>query len=156
MIALIVAVDRNLGIGCKNRLPWHYPEDLQYFKRMTLDSTVVMGYNTYLSIGKPLPNRHNVVVTNDTSLQIDGVEMAYDLVDYLNDYKDSDERIFIIGGASIYEQSFAYADELFITEIDDEFAVDTYFPNYKTDAFALESEEVSGILHFKKFNRVSK
>lgn len=156
MIALIVAVDRNLGIGCKNRLPWHYPEDLQYFKKMTLDSTVVMGYNTYLSIGKPLPNRHNVVVTNDTSLQIDGVEMAYDLIDYLNDYKESDERIFIIGGASIYEQSFPYADELFITEIDDVFEVDTYFPNYKTDAFALESEEVSGVLHFKKFNRVSK
>lgn len=126
-INIIAAVGRNLELGKDNKLIWHIDEDLKYFKKMTMGKTVVMGENTYYSIGKALPGRDNVVLSFNKK-NILGVKV-------LNDYKDvfklDCDEIFIIGGASIYELFLPYSDNLYLTEIDDEeISCDCYFPSF--------------------------
>lgn len=124
-INIIAAVGRNLELGKDNKLIWHISEDLKYFREMTMGKTVVMGENTYYSIGKALPGRDNVVLSFDKK-DIPGVLV-------LNNYKDvfklNCDEIFIIGGASIYELFLPYGDNLYLTEIDEEeSSCDCYFP----------------------------
>lgn len=155
MISLIVAISKNNVIGNKGNLPWHYPEDLQYFKKTTLNKTVVMGKNTFTSIierlGKPLPNRKCVVVTRNLDFNYDGVEVIHDLKAYLE--KSHDEEIFIIGGKQIYEQSLPYVDKLYITFINQDYPGDTYFPDLDYSQFELISKKDSKILSFWVFQR---
>jgi dihydrofolate reductase len=125
MLAIIVAMDNNNLIGTNNSLPWHLPADLQYFKQTTLGKTVVMGRKTYQSIGKPLPNRKNVILTRDVNFSVDGCEIIHSL-DELKNYKNDD--VFIIGGSNLYTQTLALANKLYITKIDYEFKGDAYFP----------------------------
>jgi dihydrofolate reductase len=132
MISLIVACDKNFCIGKDNQLLYHIPEDLRYFKQKTLDKVVIMGRNTYQSIGKPLPNRTNIVLTKDATFSPDGCYI-YDSIDDIiheyNSYALPDEEVFVIGGQSIYEQFLPHADRLYITHIDHEFEADSYFPH---------------------------
>jgi dihydrofolate reductase len=125
MLAIIVAMDNNNLIGTNNSLPWHLPADLQYFKQTTLGKTVVMGRKTYQSIGKPLPNRKNVILTRDVNFSVDGCEIIHSLYE-LKNYKNDD--VFIIGGSNLYTQTLALANKLYITKIDYEFKGDAYFP----------------------------
>lgn len=124
MINIIVAMDRNGLIGANGKLPWHLPSDLRFFRDTTLGQIVVMGSKTYESIGKPLPNRINMVLSRKTGCTINRV---LDLADG-ND-------IFVIGGANVYEQFLPIADRLIITHIDAEFEGDTYFPLVDASAF---------------------
>ena len=132
MIALIVAYDQNRLIGANNQLPWHFKEDLAYFKRVTNHHTCVMGRKTFESIitslKKPLPNRHNVVVTTKP-FAYDGVKSINDPIPYFEKHQTSDQTIFVIGGRALYETALPYAERLYITHIDDSFEGDTYFPN---------------------------
>ncbi|MCF7923862.1 MAG: dihydrofolate reductase [Candidatus Izimaplasma sp.] len=127
MISLILAMDPNGLIGKNNDLPWNYPEDLKYFKRITLNKTVLMGRITFKSIlnrlKKPLPNRKNIVITK-SDFNYQDVKIINDLDAFLK--KERDEEIIVIGGKSIYEQSFKYADKLYITHIKKEYKGDTY------------------------------
>lgn len=127
MISLIVAMDKHRGIGKENKLLAHISEDLKYFKKVTNNHTIVMGYNTYMSLPKrPLPNRTNIVLTTkDVSLP-DAVVVHS--IDELLKLLNTNEETFICGGASIYTQLLPYADKLYITHIFDEFDADTYFP----------------------------
>jgi len=131
MISIIVAHDRNLVIGLNNKMPWHYSEDLKYFKKTTENHKVVMGSNTYESIlsylGGPLPNRDTYVLSYDPN-HFNEVTVIGSIGDVLEMAKD--EEIFICGGRSVYEQFLPFADRLYITLIDKEFEGDTYFPNY--------------------------
>jgi len=131
MISIIVAVGKNRAIGRKNQLLWDIPEDMDHFRKITSGHTVVMGERTFLSIGRPLPNRKNVVVTLDKNFQADGVEIRYSLDDVLQEYKDSQEEVFVIGGGIIYNLSLPHADKLYLTIVDDAPEdADTFFADY--------------------------
>ena len=132
MIALIVAMDRNRVIGYHNDMPWHLPNDLAHFKKTTTGHTILMGRRTFDSIGRPLPNRKNVVLTRSKDLQLpDGVQVIHDL-QFVLDWKTNypNEKLFIIGGAHLYEQTLPYVDRMYITKIDAAFPGDTYFPAF--------------------------
>jgi dihydrofolate reductase len=130
MINMIVAVDRNLGIGCNNKLLANIKPDMEYFKKVTANSVVVMGYTTYMSIPKrPLPNRINIVLTSK-DIELEGAQVVSGieaLLEILEGFKNEKE-IYIIGGGSVYKQMMPYADKLYITHVFDSFEVDTFFP----------------------------
>lgn len=136
MIALIACMDRNRLIGRGNQIPWHLPNDLKFFKQTTMGHTVVMGRKTFESIGKPLPGRHNIVLTRDRNYRAEGVEIVHSLEEVL----EREEDMFILGGAHIYEQFMPYADKLYITRIDAEFEGDAYFPEIDTSWQLIESQ----------------
>jgi len=140
MISLIFAMGRNNALGYKNKMPWHIPADFTYFKRVTMGQPVIMGRKTFESIGKPLSGRTNIVITRSTSfpnngcIVVDSVAKAKDLV------KDKDS--FIIGGAEIYSAFLPTADKLYITEIDNDFEADTFFPEIDYSKWKLVSCEL--------------
>ncbi len=123
MINIIVAYDKNLAIGKDNTLVWRQSADLKRFKELTTGHTVVMGRKTYESIGKPLPNRRNIVITRQ-DIKIDGVE----IVNSIEDIRNIKEDVFIIGGGEIYKSCLILADRIFATEINCEIEADTWFP----------------------------
>lgn len=140
MLKIIVAIGKNREIGKDNKLLWHLPEDLKHFKNLTKNSTVIMGYNTYLSIGRPLPNRKNIVLCEKV-LNIDGVEVYNNLEKCLKENNDA----YIIGGQSIYEQTLKYVTELHISYIDKEFKdADTFFPAFEKSFKLKYSESKEG------------
>jgi dihydrofolate reductase len=125
-LTLVVAIDAQRGIGVDNKLPWHLPEDLAHFKRVTIGRPIVMGRKTFDSIGRPLPGRRNIVITRNAGWSHPGVEVAASIeaaVALLGD-----EQASIIGGAQIFNESMDIADRLVVTEIDHTFKCDTFFP----------------------------
>lgn len=125
-LTLVVAIDAQRGIGIDNRLPWHLPEDLAHFKRVTLGKPIVMGRKTFDSIGRPLPKRRNIVITRNSGWSHEGVETASSLpaaIALLNG-----EAASIIGGAQIFNEAIELADRMIVTEIDHVFRCDTFFP----------------------------
>ncbi len=122
--SIIVAMSENYVIGLNNSLPWHLSDDLKRFKEITTGHQIVMGRKTYESIGRPLPNRDNFVLTRNAKLQIDGINV----IKSLNDIPSSDKKTFIIGGGEIYAQLINSCDELLVTKIHCEIDGDAYFP----------------------------
>ena len=130
MISIIAAVGQNLELGYKNDLIWRVTGDLANFKRITAGHAVVMGQKTYESMGRPLPQRRNIVITWDKDFAPDGVEVVYSIDEALAAL-NADEESFIIGGGSIYRQFLPFADRLYLTEVEDSFPdADTYFPSF--------------------------
>jgi len=125
-LTLVVAMDARRGIGIENKLPWHLPEDLAHFKRVTLGQPIIMGRKTFDSIGRPLPGRRNIVVTRNQGWSHDGVEVAHSLQDAIA--MAGDTPASIIGGAQIFRESMALADRMIVTHIDRVYACDTFFP----------------------------
>lgn len=130
MISLMVAHDPKHVIGRNNQLPWHIPEDLAYFKKHTVGKGIVMGRNTYESIGRPLPKRRNIVVSRKQDLQIDGADVVHSLEDAVRLAEQVHEEVMIIGGEQIFRSILPQADRLYITLIHREFEGDTFFPDY--------------------------
>lgn len=131
MISLMVAHDPNRVMGINNDLPWHIPEDLQYFKAKTMGKAMVMGRKTYESIGRPLPGRLSIVITRDPSYTaVEGVVIVHDLNEAIQKAQDYAEEVMVIGGAEIFKLSMDIADRLYITEIHESFDGDTFFPPY--------------------------
>jgi dihydrofolate reductase len=126
-LAIIAAVGRNRVIGKGGALPWHIPEDLKRFKRLTTGHPVLMGRKTYESIGRQLPNRRNIVVS---SRPIPGVETFSTVDDALTVLRD-EEVVFVIGGAQVYAQVLDRADELHLTLVDQTVDGDAFFPEYE-------------------------
>ena len=138
MIYMIAAISKNNQIGLKSQMPWHLPEDLRYFKEITTGHPVVMGRKTYESIGRLLPNRHNIILTKqaDFSLSSDDPLTPVTImhaVDNVLHFLPKEEISFIIGGGEIYKAFLPYADRLYLTLIDKEVEGDTSFPNYAHD-----------------------
>ena len=125
-ITIIVAKSNNGIIGKDGDLPWRLPEDLKRFKRLTTGNIVVMGRKTYDSIGRPLPNRKNIVISRNTSLKIEGVEVEQDLIDVLK--RNQEENVYVIGGGQIYVDALPFSEKLEVTEVDVELVGDTSFP----------------------------
>lgn len=142
MFSMICAVGRNNEIGYKNKLLWNLPNDMAFFKEKTMEHTVVMGKNTYESIGMALPGRKNIVLALEQNYIAKNCEVCNNLEGLIEKYKDTAEEIFIIGGASIYKQFLPYSRKLYLTLVDDAPPADTYFPDY-SDSFQkiLESDE---------------
>jgi len=125
-ITIIVAKSNTGIIGKDGDLPWRLPEDLKRFKRLTTGNIVVMGRKTYDSIGRPLPNRKNIVISRNTSLKIEGVDVEHDLVDVLK--RNQEENVYVIGGGQIYVEALPFSEKLEVTEVDVELVGDTSFP----------------------------
>lgn len=115
MIGIIAAVTSNGIIGVDDKLPFNYPEDMAHFKKTTSNSVVIMGKNTFNSIGKPLPNRHNIVVSTTLHLDNPMLQICKSFEDAISLSKSISNNIWIIGGSSIYEQSMMYADKILLT-----------------------------------------
>ena len=125
-LTLIVATDNASGIGIRNTLPWKLPEDLAHFKRTTTGHPILMGRKTFESIGRPLPNRRNIVISRNPDWQHEGVETVASLQAAL-DLPDAAD-VFVIGGAEIYRLALPLADRLIVTEIGQHFECDAFFP----------------------------
>ena len=129
MISLIAAIGKNNELGKGNTLLWHLPADMKHFREITTLHPVVMGRKTFESLGKPLPNRRNIVITRDVNYKRTGMELVYSLNEALDLFPNQDEEIFIIGGAEIYKQTMPVADKLYITHIDaEDREADAFFP----------------------------
>ena len=125
-LTMVVAIDAQRGIGVDNKLPWHLPEDLAHFKRLTSGHPIIMGRKTFDSIGRPLPNRRNIVVTRNAQWRHDGVEAVASLEEAISLVGNT--TAFIIGGAQIFNDSLDLADRMVVTEIAHTFRCDTFFP----------------------------
>ncbi len=126
-LLIIAALDRNRVIGNRGKLPWHLPADLKRFKRLTTGHTVLMGRKTYESLGKPLPNRRNVVLS---SHPLEGVESYGSLSEALQALAEVD-TVFIIGGGEVFRQALPIVDGLHLTIVDGEHEGDVFFPEYE-------------------------
>jgi len=125
-LTIIVATDSESGIGINNTLPWHLPEDLAHFKKMTSGHPIIMGRKTFESIGRVLPNRRNIVISRNPQWKHEGVEVCSSLEEAKNCVQG--EEAFIIGGAQIYAQALNLADKIIVTEIEQRFECDAFFP----------------------------
>lgn len=138
-LSLIVAMTRDRVIGRDNDLPWKLSEDLKRFKRLTTGKPVVMGRKTYASIGRPLPNRLNIVVTRQMDFEAPGCTVAHSVGEALDAAGDVPE-VMIIGGAELYQRALPHADRLFVTWVEGEVEGDTWFPAFDLDAWEVQEE----------------
>ena len=139
-ISAIVAVARNRVIGKDNDIPWRLSSDLKYFKKVTIGHHIIMGRKSFMSLGRPLPNRTNVVVTRDPFFIASNCLVVHSIPEALAICKDNGEQeAFIIGGGTIYEQTLDIVDTLYITEVDAEPEGDAYFPEIDHDKWSLVS-----------------
>lgn len=154
MVAAIACIDLNFGIGYKNQLLFNIKEDLEYFKTITKDSIVIMGHNTWKSLPKkPLPNRVNIVITNNPPNNTDAVYVNLEgIKKYLDVHAPkTSNNIFIIGGESIYKELLPYCEHIYLTRVHEEAKnVDTYFPNI----IGSDSWEISSMSEIKENNNI--
>ena len=129
IISMIAAMANDRIIGKDNQMPWHLPADFNWFKRCTMGKPVVMGRKTYESIGRPLPGRQNIVISRDSNLSIDGVDVVTSIEQAL-EVAGNVEEVMIIGGGSIYEACLPKANRLYVTYIDAQIEGDTQFPDW--------------------------
>lgn len=141
ILSMIVAMANDRVIGLDNQMPWHLPADLAWFKKNTLNKPVIMGRKTFESIGRPLPNRHNIIISrtphisdNENVTWVESLDAAINLA------KDNAE-VFIIGGGNIYQQALPLANRLYLTHIDATLQGDTRFPDYNTGKWQQIFEE---------------
>ena len=145
ILSVIVAMAHNRVIGLNNQMPWHLPADLAWFKKNTLNKPVIMGRKTFESIGRPLPNRHNIVI----SRQIESIDNKISNVSRVKSIDEAislaqaqqPDEVFIIGGGNIYQQVLPLIDRLYLTHIDAELQGDTYFPDYLPEQWQVIYQE---------------
>lgn len=149
---IIAAIDEEKAIGKNGEIPWHYPEDLKHFREKTTGYSVLMGRKTYESLPedfRPLPERENIVLTRsnpefDESVKIvNSLEEAYQSAE--------NQKIFIAGGSSVYEQTLADADKMILTRVPGKHDGDTFFPDWNEETWQLKSREDEGDLIFEEF-----
>ncbi|MEK7175607.1 MAG: dihydrofolate reductase [Patescibacteria group bacterium] len=151
-ISIIAAFGKNKELGLNNKLLWSLPDDLKRFKELTTGHIIIMGQKTYESIGRPLLNRKNFIISRDTSYQVDGctvvnsLEEAFEKFEKEKQSPRSDlgankDEIFVIGGGEIYKLFLPYANNLYLTEVEAELPADTFFPEFNLTEWKLLSEE---------------
>lgn len=160
MISIIAAIGKNRELGKDDKLLWHIPEDFKRFKELTSGHIVIMGRKTFESIGKPLPNRINIVVTKNRAWTPLGCTVSYSIEEAIKKgaafakASASQREIFIIGGGEIYKQGIKYANKLYLTLVDKEFPdADVFFPNYSEfEKIIFEESHASGDIKFRFIN----
>ena len=147
MITIVVAMGLDNEIGADNQLLWHLPKDLKHFKELTSEHPIIMGRKTYESIGKPLPNRTNIVISRKKDWFEEGILIVGSVKEAVKFAKKIDEQVFIIGGGTIYEQTLDLTDKLEVTLVQTKLEADTFFPKIspkiwdKTDEICHEKDE---------------
>ena len=165
-VSIIAAIAENGVIGLHGNLPWQIPEDLKYFKKITMGAAIIMGRKTFESIGKPLPGRTNIVITRNQNFIFENADIAYDLESSIKianreSFKNNINEMFIIGGAQIYSLALEKTDRLYITEIHSEVKGDTWFPILDNNAWTeisrkrfkskkINEPEYSFVIHDRK------
>lgn len=143
MLTIIVAIANENVIGKDNKLIWHLPEDLKRFKQITTGKKIIMGRKTFESLGRVLPNRKHIILCNDMTMNVDNenVEILDD-ISKLEQYMNSKEECFVIGGATIYKLLMPYTNKMYITKINQSFEGDVYFPEINEEEWeAVEKEK---------------
>lgn len=140
-ISIIVAAAENNAIGKDNQLLWHLPNDLKFFKRTTSGHTVIMGRKTYESVGMPLPNRRNIVITRQDDYALEDAEVVHSLEEALALSASDGEEIFIVGGAQIYEEALPLTEKLYFTRVHGTFEGEAFFPHVQESEWELISKE---------------
>lgn len=140
MIALVAALSENRVIGVDGKLPWHLPADLRFFKKLTVGHAIIMGRKTFDTVGHPLPNRWNVIVTRDRQLQRSDATVVHGFDEALNVTRGAD-KVFVVGGADMYRLALPFADRMYLTVVHGEFEGDTLFPEFDTAAWDLTHDE---------------
>mgnify|MGYP001940820456 FL=1 len=143
-LSILVAHDQQRVIGYNNDLPWHLPNDLKHVKKLSTGNTLVMGRGTFESIGKPLPNRRNVVLTHNQNFQHDGVDIIHSIDEIYN----LPGHVFIFGGQSLFDKMIDKVDDMYITVLEGKFKGDTFFPPYTFEEWEVASSE-EGVLDEK-------
>ena len=139
MITLIAAMSKNRVIGNKGNIPWKIPNDTEFFRKTTKFCPVVMGRKTFKSIGKPLKNRTNIILTRDVNYKNEECVFYHDIQKIINDFRK--ENLMIIGGEEIYKSFLPHTDRIYLTCIDQDFEGDTFFPNFEDEKWVKESEK---------------
>lgn len=142
MISMIFAVGENYELGHNNKLLWHLKNDLINFKKLTLNKTIIMGRKTFESLGRLLPNRKHIVISNNYKTDLEDIEITNDVKEIINRYENSEEEVFIIGGASIYKLFEDYASKLYITRVHEKFHKANVFYEYNIENF-IEVDKVT-------------
>ena len=137
-LSIIACIGKNLELGKGNDLVFHIKDDMKYFKEVTLNHIVVMGRKTFESLPGLLKDRKNVVITKSNKEFPEGVETYSSIEEFMEKYKDYQDEIFVIGGASIYKQFLDYCDKLYLTEVDKEMDADVYFPEFDKNNYNKE------------------
>ena len=142
IISIISAVAENRVIGNKNGLPWHLTADFKYFKEKTSGKTIVLGLNTFKSIGeKPLPDRKHIILNNDPNYKVPGNCFLAKSIDEVLEMAKNDKEVFVCGGASVYKQFLPLANRLYLTYIHHNFEGDTYFPEFNLNEWKETSRQ---------------
>ncbi|MEQ1528555.1 MAG: dihydrofolate reductase [Methylococcales bacterium] len=143
-ISLIVAMAENRAIGLNNQMPWHLSADLKRFKQITMGAPILMGRNTFESIGRPLPGRTNIIISTNPHYQQSGCLLANSIEQALTIAGDLAEQVFIIGGATLYEATLSRADLIYLTQIHQDFPGDTFFPEIDTNQWLeIDREDIN-------------
>jgi dihydrofolate reductase len=151
-LAIIVAMTSDRVIGTEQGLPWHLPEELQHFKRLTIGGTVIMGRKTHDAIGRPLPGRHNIVLSRSLD-RIPGVQVCDSFMAGLTAATKKRRPIFVIGGVELYRKALQVAVELHISWIKERFTGDIFFPEFNLDQWTCCSEEDYRRFHYRHYCR---
>jgi len=141
ILSIIAAIGKNNELGKDNALLWNLPADMKHFRETTTGHPMIMGRKTFESIGRPLPNRENIVITSDTTYTREGIIVVHSLEDAIERYKRSDQEVFVIGGGRVYEDALHYADKLYMTHVDAALPADTFFPDIQKNMWKEISRE---------------
>ena len=159
MLSIIVAAAKNGVIGCNGQLPWHISADLRRFRQLTTGHSIIMGRKTYVSIGRPLPERRSIVLSRNSAFKADGVEVVADFNEALK-RTEKESEVFIIGGGHLYLEALPFSTRIYLTEIGEQVEGDVYFPSIDWTEWRLEEElpsevdQKSGLSFcFKTFDR---
>lgn len=143
-ISIIVAMSKNRVIGLNNQMPWHLSADLKKFKKITIGHPILMGRKTYESIGKPLPERTNIIISRNSGYQPTGCIVSNNIDSALKIACEKSEHVFVIGGSTLYEIFLPLADTLYMTQINSEFHGDTFFPELDQQQWLeIEREDIN-------------
>ena len=140
IVSLIAIMDRGRGLGFENKLSWHLPDDLKRFKATTKGHAIIMGRKTFESIGRPLPDRKNIIITRNTGYSAPGCILVHSIEEALKEAGDESE-VFIIGGGEIYTLGLPYANKMYLTFVDAEIAADAHFPKFDEDEWNVITTE---------------
>ncbi len=143
MIIMVCAHGNNLVIGKDGWMPWNLPSDLKTFRKITLNHTICMGRTTFEVMKKPLPKRHTHVITNQQEYTFEdtNVTITNNFDALLNSYKNSEEDLYVCGGAKIYAHALSICDEMYISLVDEHYEGDTFFPDYSNENFIIKTKE---------------
>ena len=145
LISLIAAMAANRVIGQGSSIPWHIPGEQKRFREITTGHCIIMGRKTHEAIGRPLPERKNIVVSSQEGYQAPGCVVVHDLEQALKACPEDEQEAFICGGGQLYEQAISFADRIYLTVLQREVEGNVFFPAFSTDEFELvHSEQIEG------------